>query len=111
MDTNDNKNLIEELIKKIVNNPNDTACYLKLANIYMQNGELDLAVSVYESLLDIEPENYIALTNLGSIYFYKYDYIRAVNYYSRARNLDVEDFSVFYNLGNLNKRCQITSKH
>ena len=73
------KNKIEELIKKVVNNPNDTSSYQELASIYLNNNEFDLAASVYESLLAIEPDNYVALTNLGSIYFCKYDFMRAIN--------------------------------
>ncbi|MCD7780264.1 MAG: tetratricopeptide repeat protein, partial [Candidatus Gastranaerophilales bacterium] len=51
-------------------------------------------------LLNIEPSNHIALTNLGSIYFYKNDFYKSVNYYSRAAGLGVDNFSLYFNLGN-----------
>ena len=72
---------INDLIKRIVDNPNDSDSYLDLANIYLKNKDFDLAVNVYESLLEVEPENFIALTNLGSIFFYEGEYKKSVNYY------------------------------
>ena len=73
MEIENKKALVEELIKKIVDCPNNSENYIKLASIYFSDNELDLAIGVYESLLNFEPSNYIALTNLGSIYFCKYE--------------------------------------
>ena len=47
---------IENLIKAIVDSPNESGNYLTLANIYMQRNELDFAVNVYESLLSIHAQ-------------------------------------------------------
>ena len=63
----ENKNqIIKNLIKSIVDNPNNSDNYIKLANIYLADNEYDRAIGVYESLLQFESSNYIALTNLGS---------------------------------------------
>ena len=74
MENGNNREQAEKLIKAVVDKPNDSACYIELANYYLQENEYDLALNVYESLLSFEPANIIALTNLGSIYFYKYDF-------------------------------------
>ena len=77
---------IEYLIKKIVDTPNNSDFYLELANLYTTESEYDLAINVYESLLNIEPLNFVAITNIGSLFFYKNDFNKAINYYSRAVN-------------------------
>lgn len=68
MNDNEYQNKVKELIKAVVDNPYESENYLTLAGVYLQNNDYEPAVNIYESLLNFEPENFIALTNLGSIY-------------------------------------------
>ena len=62
---------IKDLIKNIVKKPDNVENYLKLAKLYIEQGKYDLAINSYESILNLEPNNIVALSNLGSIYFFQ----------------------------------------
>ena len=100
MSDKEKKKLIKDLITKIVENPNNSDNYFNLANIYLQDNDIDRAIATYESILNFEPSNFLALTNLGSIHFYKGNFVTSINYYLRATELGLENSNVYFNLGN-----------
>ncbi len=51
-------------------------------------GNRDQVISAYRSLLDLYPDDYIGLNNLGVIYSELRDYPRAAEYYSRGLQVD-----------------------
>lgn len=52
-------------------NPSDAENYHNLAKLYAMDNKFDKVISVYESLLNIHPDDSQALLNLGSIWFFE----------------------------------------
>lgn len=72
--------------------------YLTAATYYtMVTNESDKAVTAYENLLDIEPDNDRALNNLGNAYSALRDLPRAEEYFSRAAVVDSSNSIPFTN--------------
>ena len=61
---------IDILIDKIKQNPDNIDNYRDLTNIYVANNEFDSALSIYNKMLELFPDDVHALINSGSIYFY-----------------------------------------
>lgn len=72
---------------------------LKLASHYQQEGNLQQAVDIYLELLEIQPNNFYALKNLGAICFELRNYDLAIACLKQALTLNSNDAGVFYNLG------------
>src|SRR5574344_1754583 len=101
MENNDNKNnLISDLLKRISEDHKNLDNYFLLGKLYVQEQNYDMALAVYEKILEMEPLNPQALINCGSLLFLKKDYEKATNFYARAAETEANNFSVCYNLGN-----------
>lgn len=59
------------------------------------------AASLYEEILDLDPECAAASINLGTICYHQREYERAEQYYRRATEIDPEYPLAFFNLGNV----------
>ena len=97
---NEEKNLKEELLNKILQNPEDENNYIELGKIHIMNAEYEEALGVYENLLKINGMNAQALINAGSIQFYFGNMNAAINYYSRACEIETNNYTIYLNLGN-----------
>lgn len=72
--------------------------YLTAATYYtMVTNESDKAVTAYENLLDLEPDNDAALNNLGNAYSALRDLPRAEDYFVRASVIDSSNSIPFTN--------------
>ncbi len=68
---------------------------------YQQNGDLDLAISCYAKVVQLDPKDAVAIHQLGVAYHIKGDLAKAETYYRLACDLDPELGSARYNLGNV----------
>ena len=92
---------IKSLIDKIKENPNVIDNYRELTNIYVSNRDYDSALSIYNKMLEVFPDDVQALINSGSICFYKKDFEKAISLYLRAIASEPENAAIHYNLGNV----------
>ena len=95
-----NKDIKDELIEKIAQNPADENNYIELGKIYIGEADYENALGVYESLLKVNPLNSQALINAGSLNFYFKNIDKSINYYSRAAEIESKSFLIYMNLGN-----------
>ena len=70
MDKKEIEKAIEKTVLKMALEPNNTEHYHELAKYYAMNNQYEQVISVYESLLEIDPKDMQTLLNLGSIWFY-----------------------------------------
>jgi tetratricopeptide (TPR) repeat protein/predicted Ser/Thr protein kinase len=57
--------------------PGEANPYDSRGDIYAQNGKLDLAIESYREALEIKPDMYITIADLGVLYIFKRDYAKA----------------------------------
>lgn len=100
---NDKKN-VEEAIKKIKNglrkNNNIEPAHLTLAEIYDEQGLLDLAIDEYKEALKLNPNNYEAFYNLGRIYYKQNDYANAEINFTNAIKIKPDYVNANFYLAN-----------
>ena len=78
-------------------------------NEYAKGGQLDEAIAEYEAVLEAEPENVSALTNLGVVYYQKGDLDTAIDHYVRAIGISPEDADIHSNLAAAYMQKYLTS--
>ena len=71
-------------IMAMAQDPGNAQNYHTLAKLYAMDNKFDKVISVYESLLNIHPDDGQALLNLGSIYYFDKEYKKALKYYNKA---------------------------
>ena len=89
MDKKELEKAIEKTVLKMALDPKNA-----LDNQY------EKVISVYESLLEIDPKDMQALLNIGSIWFYSKEYRKALKYFNEAMVVNPSNYLVYYNLGN-----------
>ena len=72
------KKIVDGLVNKIKDDPENIENYRELTNIYIVNNEFDSALSIYNKMLEIFPNDVQALINSGSIYFYKKNFQKVI---------------------------------
>ena len=66
-----------------------------------ESGEKQKAISLYEEILEVDPEYAAAYINLGTIHFHLKQYARAEELYRRATAADPGYVLAFFDLGNV----------
>lgn len=66
-----------------------------------KNGQPAYALSIYESILEADPFFLPAITNLGTIYFTRRDFLSAEQLFRRAIACDSSYLLGYFNLGNV----------
>ena len=84
MDKKELNKAIEKTVLKMALEPNNTEHYHELAKYYAMDNQYEKVISVYESLLEIDPKDLQTLLNLGSIWFYSKEYKKALKYFNQA---------------------------
>lgn len=81
--------------------PNDKQALLVAANAYFDAGRYEVAGDHYAKVLEIEPGNITARTDLGTTYVFRAspDYERAVREFEAALSIDPKNEPTLYNLG------------
>ncbi len=97
----DYKNAIASLEKAIKIKEDDPRYYNLLGEIYMDTGNENLAIDVFEKCIQIDPQFYKAYYNLGNINYYSLDnYGKAKeDYLKAAEGLKEKYVDLNYNLG------------
>ena len=96
MEKIDYKKQIDETMLKMAHEPENTANYHELARLYALQGKYDNVVSIYESLLNIHPNDSQAIINLGGVCFYHKDYPKAIEYYEKALKLEPKNYIIYF---------------
>ena len=68
MDKKELNKAIEKTVLKMALEPKNTDHYHELAKYYAMDNQYEKVISVYESLLEIDPKDLQTLLNLGSIW-------------------------------------------
>jgi len=76
----------------------DAGYYLNLAIYFSRTGQLDRAAAMYRHVLDLEPHNPVAWTNLGNVYRRSARPAPAEACYARALSLEPNYYLAHYNL-------------
>jgi tetratricopeptide (TPR) repeat protein len=86
-------------LKKLTNkNPKDTASLGLLAEAYQHKGNISSAIKTYEQLLKIEPDNYQALNNYGTILRIAGDTHLSIRALIKANNIFTDSPIILSNL-------------
>lgn len=80
------------------NKPGDIDAHMQIGIIYGRNGLHDLALSEFDQVLQVSPQNSAAYNNRGSLYYIQGDYDRALEAYREAEVLDPKDGGIKVNL-------------
>ena len=78
------KQSIQKIVLAMARDPNNTENYHELARYYAMQENYDKVLSIYETLLEIDPNDEQALLNSGSIYYYDKEYRKALKFFEKA---------------------------
>ena len=77
---------IENLIQAIELNPKNDTAYRDLGNDYGEEGNLEGAIYCWEKSLELKPDHYIILFNLGLAYFETGNKNKASKYFKQIKD-------------------------
>ena len=80
-------NFLDELKTIVAQHPTDTSALGKLADAYRNQGNVNEALTCYEKLLDIQPNNYQALNNYGALLRSAGDYVKSARVILQANEI------------------------
>ncbi|MBC8488241.1 MAG: tetratricopeptide repeat protein, partial [Bacteroidetes bacterium] len=81
--------------------PDDIMGHATLAAIYNVKNQIKEAISQYELILKIDPEQYDYLTTIGNLYVTMAEYDKALDYYKQYEKQFPRDYKSYRNIGNL----------
>lgn len=87
-------------LEAIKNFPNNWIAYDGYGYFLYRNGEYNKAIDSYRKILDITPDNVLALNNIAGMYILKNEFSMAADYLERAASLKSDSF-VFANMGSM----------
>lgn len=91
----------DKLLAEIIKNPQDDGFYIEKCKNYILNNDYKSALELYKALLVINPLNFEALVNAGSLSYYLNDFDTAINLYYRAMEIETDNFYIYFNLANI----------
>jgi tetratricopeptide (TPR) repeat protein len=78
----------------------NTEVLYSLGMYYQEAGKYEKAIQSYTTILDREPDFYIAPYNIGYIYLvYLKDFERAIDYFTQTLSINPEYVEAYYNRG------------
>lgn len=77
----------------------DAAALLAMGDLQMKSGQSDQATNTYLKVLQIDPKNTVALSNLANLFGGKGDYARALDFAQQAATSDQNSALAQYTLG------------
>lgn len=90
---------IDEYLRVLDLNNEDTKIYFKLSNLYENINKDDEAITVLNNLLYQKPDCYKASIMLGDILYKTEQFKKAIEVYTDALKYNVNDYDLYYNLG------------
>lgn len=89
---------VEELaLSMLSENPNDINCLKVLSTCYHKLNKLDQALSLYNKLIILDPQNIEVLNNIGFILQIKQDYKKAEDIYKKATEINPHNSKSYLN--------------
>lgn len=95
----DNENAQKNFIRTIKLEPTNKNAQIKLALTHELSGEEDMAILVYDTIIERYPQYIPAMANLASLYIEKEDYKKAINLFKRILKINEEYYRAFLGLG------------
>ncbi len=75
----------EEIVQELIaQQPKNWHGYQILGLLYLRSKKYDSAIEQYKNVIDITPDNSVALSNIGSSYYFKGDIKKAANFFEKA---------------------------
>jgi protein O-mannosyl-transferase len=75
-------------------------CFIFLSVMTWQRNQVwSSSLTLWEDSFKKDPNNIVASTNLGAVYFHEKNYQKAIKYYKMAERINPEHFAVHNNLG------------
>ena len=96
----------KKLKKAITLAGNDSMLYTKLAGIYSDLGEYDLALQAYSKVLELKPDDAFVYISVGSIYETQGKYKEALAAYNKAIQIFPEYKYNYLNIANVQYKMQ-----
>ncbi|MCI0666937.1 MAG: PEP-CTERM system TPR-repeat protein PrsT [Methylococcaceae bacterium] len=96
--TGDRSGAYGSMLEWLDKNPDDAGSRIMLGMAYIEDGEQNQAIRVYEQLIEKQPDNLLVLNNLAWLYQQKAD-PRAVELAERTIGLDPKDAEVIDTVG------------
>jgi tetratricopeptide (TPR) repeat protein len=98
-DSSNAKKQIEYLKKAISMNKNDISVREILAGVYLREGRWDDAISQYKNLLNIKPDNSLALGELTKCYIKKKEFDNAIKISREMIKINPKEAQAYVSLG------------
>jgi serine/threonine protein kinase/predicted Zn-dependent protease len=95
----DRTNSINELKNAIFLYPKEKEIFKRLAEYYRSNWELDIAISHYEKILDLDPTDRRTLNNLGYAYLEEGNYTKALESFQKCSKISPNDHNPYDSIG------------
>lgn len=95
----DNLNAQKNFIRTIKLEPTNKNAQVKLALTHELSGEEDMAILVYETIIEKYPYYIPALVSLASIYIEREEYKKAINIYKKVLKINEEYYRAYLGLG------------
>lgn len=90
---------ILELEQIVLKNPNDTASWISLGNLYFDAHKHEESIIAYEKALELKPDNADVLTDLGIMYRSIEKYEKALASFAKANEVDPKHENSLFNSG------------
>jgi tetratricopeptide (TPR) repeat protein len=90
---------ITSLEKATLRNPNDSAAWMHLGNLYFDTGKAKEAIPAYERSLELAPDNPDVLTDLGIMHRDAGNFAKAIDCFNKAVSLNPKHQNAFFNMG------------
>ena len=98
-DSSNVKEQIEYLKKAIVMNKNDISVRKILAGVYSRQGRLDDAISQYKDVVELKPDDSVALGELAKCYIKKKEFDDAIKISRRIIKINPKEAQAYVSLG------------
>ncbi|MBQ8635298.1 tetratricopeptide repeat protein [bacterium] len=95
----DNENAQKNFIRTIKLEPDNKNAQIKLALTHELSGEEDMAILVYDTIIERYPHYIPAMASLASLYIEKEEYKKAINLYKQIVKINKEYYRAFLGLG------------
>ena len=95
----DNPNAQKNFIRTIKLEPDNKNAQIKLALTHELSGEADMAILVYETIIERYPYYIPALANLASLYIEQEDYKKAIALFKNILKINEEYYRAYLGLG------------
>lgn len=98
-DQGDNEEAINQLIDALCWDPNNKWALIMMANIFARNkNDIQTAIKYYDQAIKVDPNNNIAINNIGAILMEKSEFAEAKKYFNKALQIDSTYPNTYYGL-------------